>query len=325
MSVPLILSAEFVSPFDGAAQRSRHPSVAVVYTTADGRVEMLDGGRPLSWREQLKNRRYQRRFVVDMSDHHHRYSLRRSAPPARGGVYRFPAEVSVGFRVVDPIEVVSRNIQDGLGVVAGHVAPLVRDITAMFRVDEVREAEDAVNQRFRLAATVGGCIELYACRVRLEPDPEAADLLLRAQSAKLENQARAAEHQREADEAHRRNALALIEQKGRLELTDREREALAGRPTGLQDLIAMYLETKPGDVEGAIKITAEVQAQHHKYEVDAENREWERAKYLADKNLMQPGEMIGMGRRFRSSPDEPNSQLTTGGDGWDDDLPGSGG
>ncbi|GIF23467.1 hypothetical protein BJ973_004078 [Actinoplanes tereljensis] len=321
MEVPLILRRDHVSAFDGPAQRSRPPSVAIVYTTADGCAEMLEGGRPLSWGEQLRNRRFRHRYEVDVSDHHHRYHLRRSAPPAQGGIYRFPAEVNVGFRVVDPIEVVRRNIENGIAVVAGYVTPLLHGVTAKFGVDEVREAEDAVNQRFRLPATVGGCIELYGCRVRLDPDPEAAGLLRREQAARLENRARTAEHQREAEEARRQNLLALIEQSGRLEQTDREREALAGRPRSLQDLIAMHLENNPGDIEGAIRMTAEVQAQQHQYDVDSENRDWERAKYLADKNLMRPDEVISVGRRFRSDGEERASQLTADGDGWDDELP----
>jgi hypothetical protein len=151
--------------------------------------------------------------------------------------------------------------------------------------------------------------------------PGGAEILRREQAAKLENQARAAEHQREAEDSRRRNLLAHIEQVGRLEQSDREREALAGRPRSLRDLIAMHLENNPGDIDGAIRMTAEVQARQHQYEVDAEDRDWERAKYLAEKNLMRPDEMISVGRRFRSDGEERAAELTADGNGWDDELP----
>lgn len=322
MPVPLILRRVPVSRLD-RAQRVRDPYVAVVYATADGQVEMLDDGRPVGLGDQVTGR-FRQRYEVDVADHRHTVELRSSPPPARGGVYHFEALVSVGFRVVDPAQVVRRQIADGLQVVSDYLIAAFRDITADFPIEAAKEAEDTLNRRFQRGATIDGCIELYLCRARLRPEPAAIEYLRREQDARWDDVAKTAEHERDANDARRRNNLDLIQQSGGLERRAREREALAGRPFSMQDLLAMHLESNPGDTAGALQIAAEMAREQAQHQRDEDDRRWRKFQYMADRNMVNQldldqvrGAVLG---QAPPSPAAVTAGPSSGDDGWEQPL-----
>ncbi|MFC0533330.1 hypothetical protein [Phytohabitans kaempferiae] len=320
MTVPLILRSGPVTRLD-RNQRTRDPNIAVVYATADGRLELLDDGRPVGLADQVTGR-FRKRYEVDIGDHQHTVELRTSPPPAQGGVYYFQTFVNIGFRVTDPMQVVRRNVDDGLKVVTDYLMAALRDITAAFPIEAAKEAEDAVNARFRHGVTIEGYLELYLCRTRLQADPAAVEYLRREQDAKWDNQAKVAEHDRDADDAQRQNSLDLIRQGGSLEQRARERDALAGRPFSMQDLLALHIESNPGDTARVIEMAVDIEARQAAYREEAEKRNWERFRYLADKNLVQPPEMGQVREGVLSGVAQPPPiAATSSGNGWDDPLP----
>ncbi|AVT28297.1 hypothetical protein C6361_00925 [Plantactinospora sp. BC1] len=326
MSVQLILRSGPVSRFD-ATERVRDPHVAAVYVTAGGQIDILDGGRPIGLGDQLLLR-YRTRYDVDLSDHQRTIELRSSPPPARGGIYHFATMVNVGFRVTDPRQIVSRNIQDGLRVVSDYLMSEFRDITAAFPIEEAKAAEDAINARFRRGVTIGGCIELYMCRARLEPDAAAVAYLQREEEAKRDNVVKAAEHERNADEARRANNIDLIRQSGAIEQRARERDALAGRPFSMQDLLALHLENNPGDTARALEMAADMEARLAVEREKADKRNWEKFEYMAGRNLVEAYDM-GQVRDevVRGASGYPHVALGSApstASGWDVPLPEAG-
>src|SRR5947209_18782126 len=100
--VELIVNEEPVKRVTLAPGRGRAPSVAVVYATRDGDLEVLDGGKPMRWSDQMLTK-YRTRYEIDISDHHLVFEFKDTTPlPTQDDVYHFHANVSVSFRVTEP-------------------------------------------------------------------------------------------------------------------------------------------------------------------------------------------------------------------------------
>ncbi|MET8041355.1 CHAT domain-containing protein [Micromonospora sp. NPDC005215] len=138
--VPLILSVEPmrwpVSP------RSRRSSVAIVYSTSQGGLEVAAGDRTTVWQDPGLTARYETRYEVDVSDHSVVVDLRL---PARGGTDHFTASVTVDFQVTDPAQVVRRGITDAMVLIRRFLLDSLQRITSAYDIDEMIEAEEAVN------------------------------------------------------------------------------------------------------------------------------------------------------------------------------------
>jgi uncharacterized protein YegL len=322
-TIPVILKVEPVSRFDLAASRTRQPHVAVVYATGNGIVDVIDGGKPMRFSDQMSGR-FRYRYEVDMSDHHRTVELRSSPPPAKGGVYHFTALVNIGFRVCDPAQVVRRNIRDALRVVCDHLMFAYRNVTVNFAVEAAKRAEDAVNALFQGSTTIESCIELFLCRARLAPDPDAASYLRAEQHARDRNVVRDAQHVLEADEARRRNAVELIRQRGSLERRAREREALDGRPFDMQDLLALHIERHPDATEEALRIAAEIRDKDATHADAIDRRGWEKFQFMTERNLLQAIDVDQIRDQMLSDVSRRLTPMPAGPavDSWDDPLPG---
>src|SRR5262249_35769023 len=121
--------------------------------------------------------RYQMRYEVDLGDHRRTLQLRSAPLPASGGVYHFDTMFDVGFRVVDPGKIVSRDVDDGLMVVSNYLIDVCRPITRQVDILNAGEAEDAINARFRGGDVLDEGIKLYHCRARVSSDTYARTFL----------------------------------------------------------------------------------------------------------------------------------------------------
>jgi uncharacterized protein YegL len=287
VTVPVILRNDPVSRLDFGNRRTRTPNVAVVYAAADGTIYILDGGKPQSFSDQLSGL-YKRRYEVDLSDHQHTVELRTCPPPARGGIYTFRTMVTVGFRVVDPGQVVRRNVTDALRLVCDYLMWAFRDITIHYPIEEAKAAEDEINARFRNGLTLDGGVQLYLCQARLSPDAAALAYLQAEERANRSNIVKAAEHLVNAEDARRENELGLIRQHGSLTRRERERAAMAGRALTPDELLAMHLESNPGDTANMLRTAMELQQQRlQAYQTD-QALHWQQFTDLADRDLVQP-------------------------------------
>ncbi|MEU8154241.1 CHAT domain-containing protein [Micromonospora sp. NPDC048986] len=138
--VPLVLGVEPMRwPL---SPRTRGPSVTTVYATRHGGLEVAAGPGPMVGQDPGLMARYETRYEVDVSDHSVVVDLQL---PARGGTDHFIASFTVDFQVTDPAQVVRSGITDALVLIRRFLLDSFRHITAEYTVDELVEAEEAVN------------------------------------------------------------------------------------------------------------------------------------------------------------------------------------
>ncbi len=292
-TVPLILKSEAVSKVDLGARKARAPYVAVVYATADGELVVIDGGKPMAWSEQVFSR-YRYRYEVDLSDHGHTIEIQSSPLPAMGGVHHFRAQLAIGFRVVDPAEIVRRRVTDGLALVSGYIIDTCRQITLSYRFDEFAAAEQAINNRFARGVQLAEGIELYACRARLSLDNHGYGFLSRAQFAQQDNIAKREEHLTRSEDTSRDAQLAQLRQLAELNARALEHQAMAGRPMNARELIAMHLERNPQDTALAMQwLTAHEQAGLERSDQERD-RQTDLLKFMVQHDLLQPVDVRGI-------------------------------
>jgi uncharacterized protein YegL len=323
-TVPLILKSETVSKIDLGGRKARLPFVAVVYATADGELVVIDGGKPMTRSEQIFAP-YKYRYEVDLSDHGHTIEIQSSPLPAMGGIHHFRAQLAIGFRVVDPAEIVRRRVTDGLGLVSSYIIDTCRQITLNYRFSEFAAAEQAINNRFAHGAQLAEGIELYACRARLSLDNHGYGFLSRSQFAEQDNIAKRVEHQTRVEDTTRDAQLSQLRQLADLNARALEQQALAGRPLDMRELIAIHLERNPQDTERAIQWLAA----HEKDRLDRGDKDREHqtdmVKFLVGKDLIQAVDVKAVrdqalgGITAGTAATEP-----AGGAAWDDPPPSSG-
>ncbi|MFG1842531.1 CHAT domain-containing protein [Micromonospora sp. NPDC049175] len=161
-AIPLILSVEPVRWL--MPPPSNGPSAAIVYATRQDDLEVVDGGRLMAWWHPGFLARYATRYEVDTGDHSIVVDLRL---PARGGAYHFEASITVRFRVTDPARIVRRAIKDATVLVREFLRETCRPITSRYAVDEVIQAEAAINRRLGHGPSALDGITLYPASVRL--------------------------------------------------------------------------------------------------------------------------------------------------------------
>ncbi|MGH3832076.1 MAG: hypothetical protein ACRDRS_16795 [Pseudonocardiaceae bacterium] len=325
--VPLILKKDRVTTVGSVTART--PDVAVVYATPAGEVDVFDPGRRDSWAKRVSSR-YRLRYEVDLGDHRHTVELRSSPLPARGDIYHFDTLIDVGFRVVDPGMIVSRDVDDGLKVVCDYLIDICRPITRQFGILDAVGAEEAINARFRHGDTLEEGIHLYRCRARLSSDTYARTFLKSQDDAERANIVESARHKKAVADANRQNELDRIKQSAKLEAQDRERRELVDRPLDLRELVRIHLEREPHDTQMVMQLWTEMErAQWDRQEIrDQQAREL--FEFLASRNLIHA---VDLGR-FRDqvmtqlqSPPRPlpaasgSSHPLPIGSGWDDPLP----
>jgi uncharacterized protein YegL len=289
--INLIKNSEPVRRITVAPGRGRVPSVAVVYATRDGDLEVLDGGKPMRWSDQMLTR-YRTRFEVDISDHHLFFELKDDvALPTQADVYHFHATVSASFRVADPAEVIRRNVQDASALVRGHVLGVCRPITRMFSIEEAEEAESAIRARFRRDTLIQGGISLYAVEVRLSLDAAARQYLQDLERADRDDKINAAQHVRNVNDANRQGQLDLLKQTQDHVLQERERLMLNGQPMDMASMIRLHLQRNPHDTAAAMKMMAELEQVRFENQQKQTDRMQSLLAAFANDGLLNPAEV----------------------------------
>ncbi|PZS27674.1 MAG: hypothetical protein DLM61_16115 [Pseudonocardiales bacterium] len=309
---------------------ARTPDVAVVYATPAGEVAVFDPGKRDRWTNRVFSH-YRLRYEVDLGDHRHTVELRSSPLPARGGIYHFTTFIDVGFRVVDPGAIVSRDVDDGLVVVYNHLIDLCRPITREFDIEDAAGAEDAINARFRHGETLEEGIYLYRCRARLSADTNACTYLQSQEEAKRDNIVKFERHKVDTEDAKRRNQIDLIKQSGALEAQARERDAMGNRPLDVRELIAIHLERYPKDTQTALQLLSDLERARWDRQDMQDQKSREMFEFLASRNLIHAVDLGRFRDQVMTQLQNPSPVLPPasgqslpplpGASGWDDPLP----
>jgi uncharacterized protein YegL len=326
--VPLILKKDPIPRSAVSPVKARTPDVAVVYATPAGEVAVFDSGQRDRWTKRMFSR-YRLRYEVDIGDHRRTVELRSSPLPASGGIYHFDTFIDVGFRVVDPGAIVSRDVDDGLAVVYNHLIDVCRPITRGFGIEDAAGAEDAINARFRHGDTLEEGIHLFRCRARLSSDTYAHTFLKSQDDARRGNIVKAVRHETAIDDAKRQNELDLIKQSGKLTAQDRERQVLADRPLDLRELIGIHLERYPHDTRMAMQLLADMERARWDRQEVQDQRSREMFEFLASRNLIHAVDLGQVREQVMTQLQKPSRPLPAAGgpsplpaaSGWDDPLP----
>ena len=133
-SQPLVRS-ESVPRLDFKPRAALRPNTKVVYATVDGDLETYQNGKRLKWSDRQMPR-YRTRYEVDVSDHYRSVELGNTPPPARGGLYKFSVALTVGYRVVYPVQAVASNIGSGLSFVYGYLLARCPQVTVKHAIED---------------------------------------------------------------------------------------------------------------------------------------------------------------------------------------------
>lgn len=133
--VNLILSEEPVHRLQLGGRPITRPGVAVVCTTADGHLERVGRLGMMT--------RYRLRYEVDVADHNNtiRFPL-----PTKHDVHEFQGTFVLGWRVTDPVEVVSRRVTDGLDLCHSRLLDHMPLISRDFDIQDCAKAEREINR-----------------------------------------------------------------------------------------------------------------------------------------------------------------------------------
>ncbi|WP_034090614.1 vWA domain-containing protein [Streptacidiphilus albus] len=293
--LPLILSRQPVRRIGPTA--AIDPSRAVVYASAVGQLYWLQGRLP-SLSDQFLGR-FSTRYEVDMSDHHRRARLESSPLPCSDQVHFFQASLDIGFRVVDPTEIVRRNIQDALVVVYGQVAQVLRGISRRFAIEEAAGAEAAMNQRLAQQLRLDEGITVHRCLVELNTDEAAQRHFTGLTQAKRDRERGYAAHDLAKDAVASDNELEAERQRGQLErdrlaeearLAEQQRRmrALAGSGMDVKDLLRAHLAQHPEDTAGAIAQVLRQMEIQAEYAANRDARSDARFQTILKEGLLQP-------------------------------------
>jgi uncharacterized protein YegL len=289
VTAPLSLIVSVSSVQRGAPVRATPPNIAVVYSTAGGRLGYFDG-RPMTWKEQLTSA-YRMRYDVDTSDHHRRGHMVSTPLPSRGDYYFFIATVDIGFKVHDPQEVVRRNITEPLQVVYSHLADRFRPITRLFDIEDSEHAENAIVDNLRGETILPEGITIFQVSPRLLPDEKASNYLQQKQDAERRLLMNRAEHHVALEEAEHRGQLASMDREFELQQMKRELEELEGHNLDAVEIIRLHLARNPGDTEKAMKLLAEHRQSLLRHQDLYNERSTALFKMMVDKGLIQAADV----------------------------------
>jgi uncharacterized protein YegL len=330
--IPLILSDEPVKMVAIKPGPPRAPSIAIVYATRDGDLEVIEGGKPMRWSDQVLTK-YRRRYEVDIGDHHVAFPFADDPLPTHDDTYNFTASISVSFHVTDPAQVVGSRVPDAVPVVRGHLLTACRPITRQFAIHEAEEAEQAIHARFRHPVLLHGGITIFKVEARLTVDEKGRRHLQELEDARRKEEVRKAQHPGEVNEVARETEVRLLRQAADHRAQERERLMVGDRADDPYEMVKVYLERNPHDVAGAIKMRAELdQARREQQERDADR--WQAMVAQAGEvGALQPSDLRPLIRsaldnlegsagaaRPKASVDAPRQQPAPAALGWDAPL-----
>jgi hypothetical protein len=129
---------------------------------------------------------HRKRYMVNMAEHFRTEDI---TLPARDDVFEFQGTVDIGWRVVDPVSVVARNIVDGLALVRSTLLIGMRQISRCYPVEQCAAADEEINRMCGNAPIMlpeGLCVYRFALRLRL--DEQTRSHLQELQNARYESQ-----------------------------------------------------------------------------------------------------------------------------------------
>jgi len=128
------------APWDGKLARARaHVAVVVVYQRGDHLVIW-----PHERKRVLLHRRPVTMYEIDLGLHHARVT---GDLPSRGQAGLFHTAITVQWRVFDPSAIVRHRVRDIEETLAAALIQRARSIAREFSLDQVTDAEDAINEK----------------------------------------------------------------------------------------------------------------------------------------------------------------------------------
>jgi hypothetical protein len=164
--------------------------MVAIYADGDGKVLGHHGTR-----ETLKNRSGAReRFIVDVGRKQSTFSF---PLPAKGYLYWFEAEISVGWQVREPWLIVDLGIQEGCHLLDAYLQKSMRSISADCEPDEAAEVERRLNEKFgEKWVQLPEGIEIQGCYARIKIDSRRATNRLRKDDIEIDLDMKDIEHAR---------------------------------------------------------------------------------------------------------------------------------
>jgi len=332
-SIPLILTTEPVKMVGIKPARGRTPSIAVVYATRDGDLEVLDGGRPMRWSDQVLTK-YRTRYEVDISDHHLSLDFIKDPLPTQNDTYHFNASISVSFRVTDPAEVIERKVLDAVPLIRGYLLSTCRPITRQYAIEEAEEAEQAIHARFHRDTPLTGGITIHAVHARLSLDELGRTYLQDLEAARREENVKTAQHPGQLNDVARETEIGLLRQAADHRRQERERLVIGNRALDPAAMVQLHLERNPGDTAGAMKMLAELEESRQAQAEKRDDRWQSMLGGMAENGLIQQPDIAPLVTaavrrlegsagviRTTASVQEPQPPAAPAAIGWDDPLP----
>ena len=322
-TVPLILSKEPVTRGMLTRMKVSTPDIAVVYSDGFGHVASFDG-RPLSWAQQVLTK-YRTRYEVDLSDHRRTAQLDSSPLPSHGDAYFFKSTVDVGFRVTDPVAVVSRNVTDALVVVYNHLIDSFRPVTRRHDIGDAAGAEAQLNTLYQVPVALEEGITIYRCTTRLLPDTAAQDYLRSLGAADRTLEVGKAEHKVTKASTQHQLEIDAMTQDARLTAEGKEMAALAGRRVDLQSLIMTHLSKHPDQTDYALELLQRHELAQAAHRDINDQRSLDLARYMMEQGLIQSVDIELLRNQTLTRVQQiasPSPPELTGSSSWDEPLPG---
>jgi uncharacterized protein YegL len=234
-----------------AAKKSQAPNVAVVYSTSDGKLEYLD--RTIGFSESILPR-FSYRYDVDTSDHECAVQVPEKTLPATLDAFYFEATLTVGFRVSDPIEIVRREIRDGLALVHDRLITLIRPIARRYDIERAAEAEDKINQTLATPQALAEGVLVYRAHVALAPDATARKYLRDRRGQVWNGALTVGTHEQQTNQAHHVQGLQDIKAHGELGRQRMRIEAVSALNLDERGLINVYIAQNPANAAHALEL-----------------------------------------------------------------------
>jgi uncharacterized protein YegL len=324
--VELIKKIEVIPRGNLSAAQPAGANVAVIYSDASGNVTTLAGWQKLS-RSERRASKHLTRYEVDMSDHQRTASFQQSPLPSKGGSYFFQCIADVGFRVFDPLEVVRRNVTDGLPIVYTHLLSEFWPVTRRYDIGEAEEAQNEINEQFKYQLPMrleNSGIEIYLCRTRILPDAAAQEHLRSLEAAKRQLALGEAQHEVELAHSTHAHELAERDQQARLKIEERELETWSGKSIDLRTLVIAHLAKHPDETEYALELLERhEQAAQAKRDID-DKRSIDLVRYMMEQGLIHAGDVEVLRKQSLDRVQEIASPAATPelpAASWDEPLP----
>ena len=290
MSVSLILNERVISRSGVGELPNLPPSVAIVYPVEGGPFE-VETIRTFGQRWFGKNRAC---YVVDLSDHRRQASVSKTPLTCKDGGHRFQATIDIGFRVHDPVMVVSRNVRDALTVVYGYLTDRIRLQAARFTITEAMAAQLAVNQELDREIRLPEGITIYHCKVQMEPDQAAAGYIQELEEARRRARLGVHAHEARRSETYSDEDVEDIRAAGRRRREAEERAVLESTRLDFDSLIREHLIRHPEETTHALELLARVrEAEATQHEI-RDQRHTEMVKYLIEQGVVREVDLPGL-------------------------------